>query len=98
MSLSIIMEALVRIEGDLKIIMGMSAQEKRHKEERLLSDKDVAQMLGVSRDQVWRLNRSGVLPKPRTLKIEGRERGSTRWKHSEILVFINSLEVDGGAV
>ena len=59
--------------------------------DKLLSDKSVAEILNVSKDQVWRLTRAGELPKPRIIKAQGRVKGSTRWLHSEIMRYINSL-------
>ena len=61
--------------------------------EKLLSDKSVAEILNVSRDQVWRLTRAGELPKPRMMKAPCGGKGSTRWLHSEIVQYINSLPV-----
>jgi predicted DNA-binding transcriptional regulator AlpA len=61
--------------------------------DKLLSDKSVADMLNVSRDQVWRLTRAGELPKPRIMRSPGSSKGSTRWVHSEIMQYINALPV-----
>ena len=74
-------------------VMDMLQQIIARQPDKLLSDKTVAEMLNVSRDQVWRLTRAGELPKPRTLKAPGSSKGSTRWVHSEIMQYINSLPV-----
>jgi len=44
-----------------------------------VSAKQLAQMMGVSMRQIWRLNSSGKLPKPIHLG------GSVRWNRGEIL-------------
>lgn len=59
--------------------------------DKLLSDKSVAEILNVSKDQVWRLTRAGELPKPRIIKARDKTKGSTRWLHSDIMRYINSL-------
>ena len=51
--------------------------------EQLLTDKDVASVLKLSRSSVWRLAKEGKLPKP--IKIGG---CSSRWKQSEIKAFL----------
>lgn len=72
-------------ENTKELIVNLMKIIKRINPERLLSDKSVANMLDISRDQVHRLKRQGILPQP--VKIQG----STRWKHSEIIDYINSL-------
>lgn len=52
----------------------------------LLTDKDVAQLLGISRTHVWDCSREGTLPKPYKFGI------NTRWKLSEILGVIDGLQ------
>jgi len=44
-----------------------------------ISARELAQMLGVSLRQIWRLNASGKLPRPLRLG------GSVRWDRDEIL-------------
>lgn len=82
-------KTLQRIEDGMQQILAFL----RVRNEKLLSDKSVAAMLDVSRDQVWRMTRAGVLPKPYIMKSPTKSRGSTRWKHSEICAYIASLEV-----
>lgn len=50
----------------------------------LLTDKQVAKLLGVSRSQVWAKAQSGEWPKP--IKLSDRV---TRWKTSAITSLIN---------
>ena len=80
-------------QQQMTIVMDMLQQIIARQPDKLLSDKTVAEMLNVSRDQVWRLTRAGELPKPRTMKALGNIKGSTRWKHSEIMKYINALPV-----
>jgi predicted DNA-binding transcriptional regulator AlpA len=44
-----------------------------------ITARDLAEMLGLSVRQIWRLNSAGKLPKP--LKIGG----SVRWKRQEVM-------------
>lgn len=53
----------------------------------LLTDKDVADMLSISKGTVWNYEKSGVIPKPYKLA------GSTRWKLSEIMQTIDNLQL-----
>lgn len=52
----------------------------------LLTDKDVAQLMGVSRVHVWSCARTGLLPKPYKFGM------NTRWKLSEIQAVVDGLE------
>lgn len=45
----------------------------------MASDKELAQILGISRATVWRWASEGIIPKP--IKITP---GTTRWKLSDI--------------
>ncbi len=74
-------------------ILGMFQQIIARQPDRLLSDKQVAEMIGMSREQVWKLSREGVFPKPREIRRPGAKKGSTRWKQSDITSYINSLPV-----
>lgn len=74
-------------------ILGMFQQIIACQPDRLLSDKQVAEMIGVSRVQVWQLSKDEVLPSPCTIRRPGASKGLTRWKQSEITKYINSLPV-----
>lgn len=52
-----------------------------------LTDRDVAQALGVSRMTVWRWTKAGLLPKPR--KLGGH---TTRWDSREVIEAIHKTE------
>ena len=56
-------------------------------DDKLLTDKQVAEMLGFGRNKVWKLNRAKNNNFPRPVKING----STRWKNSMIQDYIKSL-------
>lgn len=45
----------------------------------MASDRDLAQMLGVSRTTIWRWSKTGIIPQP--IKITP---GCSRWKLSDI--------------
>lgn len=55
-------------------------------EKLLLTDKDVAELLGVSRVHVWDCSREGSLPKPYKLGT------LTRWKRQDIEALVDGLE------
>ncbi len=55
-------------------------------EKLLLTDKDVAEILSISRMHVWNCVRSGSLPKPYKFG------NCTRWKYSEIVEAIEDLK------
>jgi len=49
-----------------------------------VKDKQLAELLQVSRQTIWRWARTGVIPKP--FKIGG----STRWSYDEVLMSIKN--------
>ncbi len=49
-----------------------------------VSAKELANLLGVSLRQVWRLNSTGRLPRPVRLG------GSVRWRRDEIVAFVEA--------
>ena len=51
--------------------------------DRLLRVSEVASMLGISPRKIWRMKNTGELPEP--IKLGN----STRWRHSDIVEFIN---------
>ncbi len=51
-------------------------------ESQLINVRTVAEMLGISLRQVWRLNATARLPKPIRLG------GSVKWRRSEILAWL----------
>ena len=53
--------------------------DRNHESRLAISARELAQMLGVSLRQIWRLNASGKLPRP--LRIGG----SVRWSRQEIV-------------
>lgn len=53
--------------------------------DKLLTTKQVAELLSISERTLWRLVSSGRLPKP--IKLSAR---TVRWKHSDILAFIEA--------
>jgi prophage regulatory protein len=52
----------------------------------LLRDREVAELLGISRSSVWKLAATGELPAP--LKIGGR---AARWEHAAIVGYVERL-------
>ena len=67
--------------------------EKITSETRFLRDKGVAEMLSISRTQVWKLSKQGKLPKP--IKLSP---GVTIWEYTGILKSVetpNSISNDG---
>jgi predicted DNA-binding transcriptional regulator AlpA len=81
-------EVLSTLRGDLKELLAQrtgtgSLSLPSVQSEQLLTDKEVAEILKVSKQTVWRWTKvSQSFPKP--LKIE---KGSTRWRLSEIMAF-----------
>jgi len=57
--------------------------------DRFLRDKDVAALLGCSRQHVWHLSRMGVIPQP--IKLTA---GMTRWRELQLR---HALEQQSGA-
>ena len=55
-------------------------------EEKLLSDKDVAEKLAISRASVWRFANEGKLPKPVRLS-----ESTQRWRATEINSYLANL-------
>ena len=55
---------------------------EQQNESQLINVRTVAEMLGISLRQVWRLNATGRLPKPIRLG------GSVKWRRSEILAWL----------
>jgi predicted DNA-binding transcriptional regulator AlpA len=55
--------------------------------DRLLKDTEVAEILSVTRDTVWKQSRAGIIPCPVRHGI-----GAARWRLSEINAYIASLE------
>lgn len=53
----------------------------------LLTDREVAGLLSISRRTVWRLTSTGELPKP--IKL-GR---ASRWRRADLEAFISEVEV-----
>jgi prophage regulatory protein len=53
--------------------------------EQMLTDKEVANVLKLSRSSVWRLARAGKLPKPVKVGLN-----AARWKQSELKDFMES--------
>ena len=51
-----------------------------------LTDRDVAQALGISRMTVWRWTKAGRLPQPR--KLGGK---TTRWDSLEVMEAIHKM-------
>ena len=51
-----------------------------------LTDKEIAQALGISRMTVWRWAKAGRLPQPRKLGIR-----TTRWDSGEIQAVIHKM-------
>lgn len=51
-------------------------------QKQLLTDAEVAAMLGLGRSSIWRHVRNGTLPKPITIG------GSTRWRRHDLEAFI----------
>jgi predicted DNA-binding transcriptional regulator AlpA len=56
-------------------------------EKLLLTDKDVAALLSISKVCVWNYEKCGLLPKPYKFG------GNTRWKRSEIEAAVDNLGV-----
>lgn len=56
-------------------------------EEKLLSDKDVAEKLAISRASVWRFANEGKLPKPVRLS-----ESTQRWRATEINNYLANLQ------
>lgn len=54
--------------------------------ERLLKDRQVAEIIGCSRTNVWRMVDDGRLPKPLRLG------GMTRWRASTVMAVIEQAE------
>ena len=53
--------------------------------EQMLTDREVAQVLKMSRSSVWRLARLGKLPNPVKVGLT-----ASRWKQSELKTWIDS--------
>jgi prophage regulatory protein len=53
--------------------------------EQMLTDKEVAGVLKLSRSSVWRLARAGKLPKPVKVGLN-----AARWKKSELKAFMEA--------
>jgi predicted DNA-binding transcriptional regulator AlpA len=53
----------------------------------LLTDNDVADMLGISKCTVWNYSKSGLIPKPYKFGC------NTRWKLTEIMQIIDVLQL-----
>ena len=51
-----------------------------------LTDKEIAQALGVSRMTVWRWTKAGRLPQPRKIGAN-----STRWDSVEVMAAIRKM-------
>lgn len=80
-----------RVHGASKIVHQKEAT--RHTpeiQEQLLTDKEVAVIIGCSRVHVWDCAREGHLPKPYKFGT------LTRWKRSEISEAIGNLSVSKG--
>jgi excisionase family DNA binding protein len=52
----------------------------------LLRDRDVAQLLGISRSFVWKLAATGELPAP--VRVGGR---TARWEREKIVAYVERL-------
>ena len=63
-----------------------------HSEKKFLSDLDLAERWGISRDSVHRWKRSGTIPMPKKLGAN-----CTRWSLEEIEQYEADLEVREGA-
>ncbi len=56
--------------------------------DRLLTDREVAERLGVSKATIWRHAKAGLLPKPVKLGY------SARWPESDIQTAVESLKAE----
>lgn len=54
----------------------------------LLTDNDVADMLGISKCTVWNYTKSGLIPKPYKFGC------NTRWKLQEILLMVDMMQLN----
>lgn len=57
---------------------------------KLLTLRQVAELVGLSRTTIWRLERSGQFPRRRQVSTK-----AVRWNQAEILGWINSRPVAG---
>ena len=57
---------------------------------KLLTLRQVAELVGLSRTTIWRLERSGQFPRRRQVSTK-----AVRWNQAEILDWINSRPVAG---
>ena len=58
---------------------------------KLLTQKQVVDLVGLSRTTIWRLERAGQFPRRRQVSTK-----AVRWNHAEIVDWIESRPLAGG--